>query len=83
MKTIEYIAEVLPDGHLSIPEAIIKKLNLKAHTRLRILIFPAGDEKKGLIRFCGKWQDNREADDIVTDIYQARRKNIRSERAKL
>jgi hypothetical protein len=33
-------------------------------------------KKKGLARFCGKWQDEREAEEIVTEIYGDRLKNI-------
>ncbi len=83
METFEYIAEILPDGHLAIPEAIIKKLNLKSHSKLRISILPIETTKKGLTRFSGKWQDDRDADKIVKDIYKSRNKNTRSERIKL
>jgi len=83
LETFEYIAEILPDGHLSVPEAIIKKLNLKSHSRLRISILPIETKKKGLTRFSGKWQDDREANKIVEDIYKSRSNNTRSERIKL
>ena len=83
METFEYIAEILPDGHLSVPEAIIKKLNLKSHSKLLISILPIETKKKGLTRFSGKWQDDRESNKIVEDIYKSRSKNTRSERIKL
>ena len=83
METFEYIAEILPDGHLPIPEVIIKKLKLKSHSKLHISIFPIETKKKGLLRFSGKWQDDRDADTIVEDIYESRSKNKRSERVKL
>ena len=83
METVEYIAEVLPDGHLSVPEEIIKKLNLKSHSKIRISILPIQTKKKGLTRFCGKWQDERKAKKIVEDIYKSRIKNTRSERIEL
>lgn len=83
LETFEYIAEILPDGHLSIPKAIIKKLNLKSHSKLRISILPIETSKKGLARFSGKWQDDREADKIVEDIYKSRSNNTRSESTKL
>jgi len=38
------------------------------------------DELNG---FCGKWQDNRDADEIISQIYSDRAKNIRSEKAVL
>ncbi len=82
MSIIEYIAEILPDGHLSLPEEIRKKLNLKVHSRLHIALFPL-KENKGLTRFCGKWQDKRDADEIIAEIINSREKNIRSGRVKL
>jgi len=83
LETFEYIAEILPDGHLSIPEFITKKLKLKSHSKLRISIFPIVPKKKNLSRFCGIWQDDRDADEIIKDIYDSRSKNTRSERVKL
>ena len=83
METYEYIAEMLPDGHLSIPESIIKGLKLKSHSKLRISILPVDVKKKNLTRFFGKWQDDRDANEIVKDIYESRAKNMRSERVKL
>jgi hypothetical protein len=80
LKALEYIAEILPDGHLSVPETIIKKLNLKSYSKLRISILPIEVKKKGLTRFSGKWQDDREADKIVEDIYKSCNKNKRSNR---
>ena len=82
MEKIEYIAEVLPDGHLSLPENIIKKLKLKAHSKLRVQIQPQEKSKRGLARFCGQWQDDN-VEDIVADIYDSRDKNARSENVKL
>jgi len=83
LETFEYIAEILPDGHLSIPEAIINKLKLQSHSKIRILLLPIEPPKKGLTRFCGKWQDDRETTEIVEGIYNSRSKNTRSERIKL
>jgi len=83
LKNLEYIAEILPDGHLSIPEAISKKLNLKSHTKYRISILPIDTKKKSLGRFSGKWQDERDAEEIIKDVYQSRNKNTRSESIKL
>lgn len=82
MEKIEYIAEVLPDGHLSLPENIIKKLKLKAHSKLRVQIQPEEKAKRSLARFCGQWQGD-DVEEIVNDIYNSRDKNIRSENVKL
>jgi hypothetical protein len=82
MKAIEYIAEILPDGHLSVPDSVIKKFNLKSRSKLRISIFPIKNDSKALARFCGKWQEDRRADDIIKDIYKSRSQNSRSGRIK-
>lgn len=79
MKKIEYTAEVLSDGHLSIPESIRRKLRLKVHSKLRVSVLPTQNKNKGLARFCGKWQDDLEADEIIEEIYRSRNQNIRSE----
>ncbi|MBC8183507.1 hypothetical protein H8E88_20635 [candidate division KSB1 bacterium] len=83
METLEYIAEILQDGHLSIPDSIIKQLNLKSHSKLLISILPIDTKKKGLTRFSGKWQDNQDADEIIKDIYDSCTNNRRSESANL
>ncbi len=82
MEKIEYIAEVLPDGHLSLPKNIIKQLKLQAHSKLRVQIQSEKKTKEGLSRFCGQWQDD-DVEDTVNDIYHSRDKNIRSENIKL
>jgi hypothetical protein len=41
------------------------------------------DQDDDLSRFCGKWQDDRDAEEIVSQIYADRAKNIRSEKAAL
>jgi len=82
LEKIEYIAELLPDGHLSLPENIIKQLKLKAHSKLRVQIHSEEKAKDGLSRFCGQWQGD-DVEDIVNDIFNSRDKNIRSENVKL
>ncbi|MCB9503931.1 MAG: hypothetical protein H6696_18565 [Deferribacteres bacterium] len=82
MKKIEYIAEVLPDLHLSLPEDIIQLLNLTAHSKLRVQIQPEHGLKRDLSYFCGKWQGN-DAQDIVQDIYNSRKRNNRSDNFEL
>lgn len=37
MKAYEYFAEILPDGHLSIPEDL--RSRLKADSRVRVMLF--------------------------------------------
>ncbi len=38
MKTEEYIAEVMPDGHLSLPEKVVKGLGLEPYAKVRVII---------------------------------------------
>jgi len=42
----------------------------------------AGQEESGadMSQFCGKWQDDREAEEIIAQIYADRAKNMRSEK---
>lgn len=74
MKIFEYTTENLPDGHIPIPEGILKKLNLKTHSKIRISISRIENQKKGLAYFGGKWQDDRDADEIAEDIYESRKR---------
>ena len=38
METEEYIGEVLPDGHLSLPEKVVKGLGLEPYARVKVTI---------------------------------------------
>jgi len=56
-RTIEYIGEILPDGHLSIPDEVKKELELHKSNSLKItLTFLSSDEKRGwaIFRQMGK-----------------------------
>ena len=60
-KTIEYIGEILPDGHLSIPDEIKKELELHKSNSLKItLTFLSSDEKRGweIFRQMGKYAEH-------------------------
>jgi hypothetical protein len=46
LKTEEYIAEVMPDGHLSLPETVTKELDLKPHAKVRVTIEKVDGEKE-------------------------------------
>jgi hypothetical protein len=74
----EYIAEVLPDGHLSLPPKVAIQLNLKVNSKIRVRIIQETD-KYGLSHFCGRWQDDRSAKNIISEIYSDREKNSRSD----
>jgi hypothetical protein len=61
MKVIEYIGEVLPDGHLSLPDEVQKQLGLSLHRSVKVTIAVEDsrvlDEKKGWEAFRRMGQD--------------------------
>lgn len=80
MKALEYTAEILNNGLLSVPPEILKQINIKKNSKVKVLILYEEDgEAKSLGKFCGKWKDERTADKIVEDIYFNRKNNTRSE----
>jgi len=83
MKTIQCTVEVFPDGCMILPEDIVRKMNIKMKSRLRILILNEEKPENNLNRFCGKWQDDKDAEDIISDIYKNRKNNFRSDRIEL
>jgi hypothetical protein len=82
MKKNECIARVLPDGNLSLPPTFANQLKLKVNSKIRIIVI-SDAEKKGLSRFCGKWQDERSAEELVSEVYSEREKNNQRERQPL
>jgi hypothetical protein len=59
-KTIEYIGEILPDGHLSIPDEVKKELDRYETNDLKITITVlSSDEKRGweIFRQMGKYAE--------------------------
>lgn len=83
MKTIDCTAKLTPEGQLILPPEIVKRLNLKKKTTRRIIIFDEKKSQKNLSEFCGKWKDERDADEIISEIYNDREKNDRSDRFNL
>ncbi|MCK4765311.1 MAG: hypothetical protein KAW12_24130 [Candidatus Aminicenantes bacterium] len=83
MKTITCEAELLPDGHLVLPPEVIKQIKTRSKkkpTKRRIIILTDEPRLHHLSRFCGKWQDERDADEIIAEIRADREKNVRSEK---
>ncbi len=82
MINVEYKAKILPDGHLSCPEGIKRKLHLSNGIEVKVIIsvekeiptipnsISVTEKRTG---FCGIWQDDREAQEIIHDIYSNRR----------
>lgn len=88
MKTINCEAELQSDGHLVLPKEVVKQIRTKVNKfksiTKRIIILPGNNNSTNrLSRFCGKWQDDREADEILTDIRSDREKNNRSDNINL
>jgi bifunctional DNA-binding transcriptional regulator/antitoxin component of YhaV-PrlF toxin-antitoxin module len=83
MKTISCNAELTPDGQLILPPEVVKRLNVKRKATRRIIILNDKESKKNLGEFCGKWQDQRDADEIIAEIYSDREKNCRSDKFNL
>ena len=46
MKTEKYVAKVMSDGHLSLPENVAKALDLKPHSRVRVIIEKVEQEQE-------------------------------------
>jgi hypothetical protein len=85
MKTINCEAEILPNGHLVLPHNILKQIKIKPNIRnkRKIIILNEEHRPKRLSRFCGKWKDERDADEIIAEIRNARQANIRSDKINL
>lgn len=66
-KTAVFIAEFLKDGHLSIPEKIVKNLSLKKGKRVKTIIETEQFDKKEFLGLLGVWKDKTEAE---IDIYK-------------
>ena len=47
MKTKEYIAEVMSDGHLSLPEKVAKGLGLTPRAKVKVIIKKISSQKSG------------------------------------
>ncbi|HLN19314.1 MAG TPA: hypothetical protein VK186_14665 [Candidatus Deferrimicrobium sp.] len=75
MSSISCTAELLPGGQLILPPEIIKKLHVTAKTTRRIIILNGKPKNKNISQFCGKWKDDRDADEIISEIYENREQN--------
>ena len=80
MKAVEYTTNISENGILPLPKEILKKLNIMKSSKVKVvLLYEDESGKKDLLRFCGKWQDERDAHEIIKELYADRDKNIRSE----
>ena len=79
MKAVEYTTNLSENGTFLLPKKILQKLNAVKNSKIRVvLLYENEPDKNDLTKFCGKWQDKRNADTIIKEIYADRDKNIRS-----
>lgn len=71
MKAIEYIAKVLPDGHLSLPEEIKEKMGLSANSRVKVVLEREAKREKAIEAF-GTWSDRSDIKDGVEYVEEMR-----------
>lgn len=84
MNAIEFVTTFPTQGQLAIPEEIFRQIRMKTHSPVRVLIlYEEETDRQGLSRFCGAWQDDRDAEEIVAEIYADRQHNTRAERMAL
>lgn len=57
-----FTAELLGDGHLSIPEKVVKALSLKKGEKVKAVIEAEKFDKDGFLRLSGIWKDKSEDD---------------------
>lgn len=72
MKAIKYIAKVLPDGHLSLPEEIKEKMKLSANSKVKVILEIESQREKAIEAF-GAWSERSDIKNGVEYL-----ENIRS-----
>ncbi len=81
MKTVEYTTTILPDGHLAIPKEVKKKLDLTETSKVKVIIAKEEKEKirstQEFLKLFGTWEDDRDANEIINDIYETRQSSKR------
>jgi bifunctional DNA-binding transcriptional regulator/antitoxin component of YhaV-PrlF toxin-antitoxin module len=71
MNAIKYIATVLPDGHLSLPEEIKEKMGLAANSRVKVVLEREAKREKAIEAF-GAWSERSDIKDGVEYIEKMR-----------
>lgn len=80
MKTINYSAKVLPDGHLSLPKEIIEKLGLAINSTVEVTLKLDRKRERARNAF-GAWSEREDIKDGVVYVSKMREEwNNRSER---
>ncbi len=83
MRSFEFIAEVCSTGEITLPRAVAQSLPPSTPVEVRLQSLVEETPRPGLQEFRGHWQDDRDAEQIVAEIYADRLANRRSERAVL
>lgn len=79
-KTATFIAEFLKDGHLSIPEKIVKTLSLEKGKRVKTIIETEQFNKEEFLGLLGIWKGKTEAEiNIYKEILRERESFGRAE----
>lgn len=58
--TATFTAELLGDGHLSIPEKVVKALSLKKGEKVKAVIEAEKFDKEAFLGLSGIWEDKTE-----------------------
>ena len=75
-----YTAEYLKDGHLSIPQEIAHKFDLKSGGKIRVIVESSKFSKSDFLQFFGIWkQKNKEEISIFMNIFEERKQFGRGE----
>ena len=76
MKTVKYTTTILSDGHLFIPEDVKKELELDNNSIVKVVIAKEEGIKakstEEFLKLFGTWEDERDADEIIKEIYETR-----------
>lgn len=73
MEGFKYIAKVLPDGHLSLPEEIREKMGLTANSRVKVVLFREREaQREKAIEAFGAWSERSDIKDGFEYVEKAR-----------
>lgn len=79
-KSAVFSAELLSDGHLSIPDMTVKALSLKKGARVKATIETQEFDKAGFLKLSGAWRNKAEKEiDVFREILNERNSFGRSE----
>lgn len=72
-KTAVFTAELLKDGHLSIPELTVQSLSLKKGSRVKATIETQQFDKATFLKLAGIWRNKTEEEiEIYRELFKER-----------